>query len=643
MQIETIVLYDRTGRRRTIGLRLGAMNVISGDSQTGKSALLEVIDYCFGSDELRVPEGVITDHVAWYALVLVDDDERIFVGRPAPRPGAKSASAAMLKVGLGTELPVFSELEPNTNTSGLEEYLTRRVGISENVREPDEHESRLPLAANVSHALFLVLQAQDEIASRRHLFHRQSEDFIPNAIRDTLPYFLGALEPDALALRRELRERQRELRLARRRLKELDTDRDQGLGSARRLLAEAVDVELLPTGSENAASSEQAAALLDEALTGDRLAVPPAPAGGQLPQLEAQRRELTAEYRRIRDQLGLVETHQRDEGAYAREVGEQTARLSSIHLLPAGSNDSACPVCGAEDGEPTPERDAVLEVLGELHERLTRVHATTPRLEAVRSELEQEARALRDELAEVRASMRELAVQDQAVERAELALDRQSFVRGKIAHYLETHRPATDQELEAARAAVASLEAGVEELEGLTANDAVDTRTTSILNAVGRDMSQWAGELGLEYSEAVRIDHRALTVVADTVTGERPLAKIGSAQNWIGYHLVAHLGLHRLFVLRDRPVPRFLFLDQITQAFYPREASDAERLERIDADREAVRAMFALLNGFAEDLSFQVIITDHALLPDEWFKNALVEEWRDGRKLVPASWTSVTS
>lgn len=643
MQIETIALYDDAGRCRTIDLRLGGMNVISGDSQTGKSALLEVIDYCFGSDELRVPEGIITDHVSWYALVLVDDEERIFVARPAPRAGAKSASAAMLEVGLGTEVPASSELEPNTNTRGLEEYLTRRLGINENLREPDEHESRLPLAANVSHALFLVLQAQDEIASRRHLFHRQSEDFIPNAIRDTLPYFLGAVEPDALALRRELRERQRELRLARRRLKELDTNRDQGLSNARRLLAESVDAELLPTGSENAASSAQAAALLEEALFGDRLTIPPAPAGGQLPQLEARRRELTAEYRRVRDQLGQVVTQQRDEGAYAREVGEQTARLSSIHLLPEGSHDRSCPLCGAQDGEPTPERAAVLEVLGELDERLSRVRATTPRLEAVRSELEKEARTLREELAEIRASMRELASQDAAVDRAEMALDRQSFVRGKIAHYLETQRPATDQELEAARASVASLEAAVAELEELTANDAVDTRTTSILNAVGRDMSQWAGELGLEYSEAVRIDHRALTVVADTVTGERPLAKIGSAQNWIGYHLVAHLGLHRLFVLRDRPVPRFLFLDQITQAFYPREASDAERLERIDADREAVRAMFALLNRFAEDLSFQVIVTDHAVLPDDWFRTALIEEWRDGRKLVPTSWTTDVS
>ena len=36
--------------------------------------------------------------------------------------------------------------------------------------------------------------------------------------------------------------------------------------------------------------------------------------------------------------------------------------------------------------------------------------------------------------------------------------------------------------------------------------------------------------------------------------------------------------------------------------------------------------------------NFQVIVLDHAHLRDEWFENALVEEWRDGVALVPANW-----
>jgi hypothetical protein len=35
---------------------------------------------------------------------------------------------------------------------------------------------------------------------------------------------------------------------------------------------------------------------------------------------------------------------------------------------------------------------------------------------------------------------------------------------------------------------------------------------------------------------------------------------------------------------------------------------------------------------------FQVIITDHADLKDEWFQTLVAERWRGGVKLIPASW-----
>jgi Protein of unknown function (DUF3732) len=42
----------------------------------------------------------------------------------------------------------------------------------------------------------------------------------------------------------------------------------------------------------------------------------------------------------------------------------------------------------------------------------------------------------------------------------------------------------------------------------------------------------------------------------------------------------------------------------------------------------------------ADELSpgMQIIVCDHANLPDQWFQNAVVHNWRDGRKLIPDSW-----
>jgi hypothetical protein len=118
------------------------------------------------------------------------------------------------------------------------------------------------------------------------------------------------------------------------------------------------------------------------------------------------------------------------------------------------------------------------------------------------------------------------------------------------------------------------------------------------------------------------------------------LNRIGSAANWIGYHLITHLALHKYFREQGRPVPQFLMLDQPTQAYYPSDTTEWSGEPVTDSDREAVRALFELIQEVVVSLSpaFQVIVCDHAFLSEEWFQQSIVENWRDGRSLIPEEW-----
>ncbi len=190
------------------------------------------------------------------------------------------------------------------------------------------------------------------------------------------------------------------------------------------------------------------------------------------------------------------------------------------------------------------------------------------------------------------------------------------------------------QQLEATRSIVEALEGELDEANRRE-------QVTSRLVAVGRDIRRYAEELDLEHSaEDVRLDLGRLTVVADTETGPAPLTRIGSAKNWVGYHLATHLALHRYFTRQGRPVPRFLMLDQPTQAHYPSENDNETGQPEEDADRVAVRAMFALMRDVVAELApqFQIIVCDHADLPEPWFQEAVREHWRHGVKLIPADW-----
>jgi hypothetical protein len=50
--------------------------------------------------------------------------------------------------------------------------------------------------------------------------------------------------------------------------------------------------------------------------------------------------------------------------------------------------------------------------------------------------------------------------------------------------------------------------------------------------------------------------------------------------------------------------------------------------------------MYDFILGVTEELfpDFQVIITDHAKLNNDEFRNSITEEWRDGLKLIPSEW-----
>ena len=94
----------------------------------------------------------------------------------------------------------------------------------------------------------------------------------------------------------------------------------------------------------------------------------------------------------------------------------------------------------------------------------------------------------------------------------------------------------------------------------------MEERKQSALSRIQEDMTKWAKALQLEHSDnPYRLDLNKVTVVVDKPERPVPLKQLGSGSNWVGVHLIAYFALQRFFVNANRPVPRFLFLDQPSQ------------------------------------------------------------------------------
>jgi hypothetical protein len=649
MQILAIVLYHRDGERvHELEFAPGALNVVTGVSDTGKSAVVEIVDYCLGRGSHGVYRGPELDTIGWYGLRLRFAGQPVFVARERPAPGQSSSDRAMLLIGK-PDAPPPHEVVQNTNIRTVTEQLGSLLGIGDNLQPAPEGSTREPVVATLRHAVPYVFQRQRLIADPKYLFAGQEDNFKEQHIRDTLPYFLGAVDQDALQQRRELRVRRTELRSARAKLSDA-----QGLAAA----AEGRVALLLKDARENGLVDPAADVAEGQARSILALAIeqPPGDAGvtmtgdaALIAELQDRKSELANELRELRADRRAMADRRRLAREFASEAGEHRARLLTLDLLPGDAPaEPACPLCGSAAHADEP---AAAELRAELERAQVQAEASVsaePELQDAIDKLDTRIEELRGRLDEADRELHLLVQRNELARKARGRLQQQAYVRGRIAGFLDEHPVVDDAELQRMREAAELAANRVADLEKALGADATRARTANALAYVGDDMTRMAKSLELSYAaDGVQLDPVALTVIGRDPSGPVWLNKdIGSGKNWVGYHVATLLSLHRYFVRHDRPVPRVLMLDQPTQAFFPsekRDDPDRKLSDMPDEDQAQVHRIFELLRDTVVDLAggLQVIVTDHAEIDEPWFTDAVgANNWRDGRGLVPSDWYS---
>jgi hypothetical protein len=646
MQIRSIVLYNRMGAMRELSFRLGSVNIITGRSLTGKSAIVDIIDYCMGRSTFNIPEGVIRDAVAWYGVIFrIGDNTDILVAKPAPATNAASQSQVYYEVGSSLAVPPFSKLAPNSNDEAVIADMSSRLGIAPNLHTPPAGRSRDELEATIRHTIYYLFQTQGLIANKDLLFHRQQEQMIPQTIKDTLPYFLGAINSERVRLEHELRLAKRTLKLVSRDLDEASSIATDKLRRGQSLITEAQQVGIVRTDVV-VESTEDVLRLLKNVLTWSPAAAPLVEEDrlATLRNLADSRR---ANFKHLQRQIEAAEIFQRDAQAYAGEAGEQVMRLNSIGLFDGAAESHRCPICSSELPAEVPTVTALNDSLRRLDADLRQVEGERPRLREYIDNLRTDRELARQQLTEAEFGLEAVLAEQEVAEEFRNANARAARVVGRVSLYVETVQLV--DEGETLQGAVRHAQAEVDRVQALLGADEEQDFVLSILNRMGSQMTKWAELLHLEHNAPYRLDINNLTVVADRPGRPIPMYRMGGGKNWLGCHLLALLALHEHFVQDKRPVPGFIVLDQPTQVYFPSmqeyvalSGTTKETLDS-DADLDAVGRMFDLLFSICNDLTpnFQIIVLEHANLPDQRYQQAVLEQPWSGigdRALIPESW-----
>ena len=642
--ISAIVLYGHEGQQRVLRFNDHGLSIITGNSKTGKSAIIDIVDYCLGRESYNVAEGEIRRKVLWFGLHLTRERDDVFIARKNPGPSASSGPDVYYQRGRLENYPSIHELSKNTSATSVRRFVTQFAGIVENENRPTSG-TREPLSANLKHAIWFCFQPQGTIATKDHLFYRMTDHFLQQALRDTLPYFLDAVGEEHFRYLAEFDELSDKLKL----LQAQETKHQQVIEINRKRI-----VRIIREG-QRLGMVRQDFEVVDESvfdylatIANSRVDEPTIVQdfGESIQNLRSEQLTIQTRLSELNQEILAARTFLSSQTEFAREASEQSARLKSIGLYKSNDEShNSCPLCGIVLETSTPQVQEISESLRRVNDDLKNVYQENPHIQSHINELSHKIEKLTTELKSVQRELANAISENESAKTAQDQLIARAKYLGRLSDFLDTIKEGDDAN--EAKEQLAELKNLIDIVKQKLNSEDVVSRVETFVNLIGQKMTEFSNQLELEHSgSSLRLDVKKLTVVADTEDGPIPLNRMGSGENWVGYHVLAHLALHWWFRRRNRPIPGFLVLDQPTQAYYPPDRIEGglDQIEK-DADKRAVHALFKLMHLASMQIKgpFQLIVLDHAHLSDDWFESAIVEEWRGDKALVPRGWPSLST
>jgi hypothetical protein len=599
-----------------------------------------------GRSSFNVPEGIIRDKVVWFAVIYQFEHEQVLVAKPTPPSGGASCTTTMLRRGTKLLVPSFEELIINSNDEAVTALLSRLLGIPENRTDVAIEHSRDSYEAHIKHTFYYLFQKQGLVANKDQLFNYRQDEFNPaQTIRDTLPILLGVSAEHRYELESKLRVAKRELKLNSKMLDQaldaVDTAQQRAIG----LYSEAMSVGVVGNSDSNTNAGGIIEALRN-ALSWKPEKIPEDD-GSRVSRIEEELNQLRKDRRKVQARIDATRQFSKRAGGYESEAIEQLDRLASIKALPRSSDTGEWqwPFSERSIELETPIASALLNELQSLDAELRIATTQRPKLNAYLGDLENDAQEIASTINEKEVEVGAAIEIDEIIAKMGNRNNAAAHVVGRISLFLENLAP--NEELERLKTENRRLKLRVDDLENLIGADDSNERLKSILNIISSQLTDYIRQFKAEFHEyPARLDLANITIVFDRLERSIPMSRTGGGENHLAYHLSALLALHLFAVKNNRPIPQFLMIDQPTQVYFPSEqiykdADGSVQKTESDADLDAVRRLFELLLKFTQEDApgFQLIVTEHANLREQWFQDALVEEpWTKPPALVPEEW-----
>ena len=653
--INSLILWARNKELgyRQVKFTSNGVNIITGASRTGKSAIIPIIDYCLGASECAIPVGIIRDTCSWFGVLVDLKDEQMLICRK--EPGQQKSTGKMF-LSRGSSLEIPSEIEQdNVSVDQVKNILNELFSLSFIDTDPTSS-NNFSSRPSYRDLMAFIFQPQNVIANNRVLFYNIEKLEHKTKLVNIFPYVLGAVDAKILATMQERDRLTKERdRLAReitnvKNISEswkqeiltwLSLSRELGLttfdaNDATDFGMQVDELKRIVSKSENDSS------LITINLTDT---------SDELLKLRTVEQEISIELSVARKRHEAMRLLDESKKRYDGSLQIQRNRLDISGWLRSLSVDMICPICGEAHNEPNKELDELCNAMAEIENQAGIVQGMSISFEREFNLVKAEMDDLTEKLTAIRKRITEESAKTQQDANTKYTLSSVSRFLGRMEFAIQTYeRIGTDGDLEER---FSLLNSKIGELNKLLSGNARATKEAASLSFIQQEANTLIKQLDIENpDDPIEFDKSNLTIRVKTADGrDNYLWEIGSASNWLSYHISIILAFQKFFQERKCiSVPNILILDQPSQVYFPQrgipEGSTAEQDAELmqDEDKVAVKKIFSTLSSYIEKakLEFQIIVLEHA---DEeiWgeFDNiTLVERWRGNDKLIPVEWIS---
>lgn len=551
-QIRAILLWPRNPvfKPRRLRFDLGKVNVISGASRTGKSAVIPIIDYCLGSSTCSIPVNTIRKHCEWFGVIVATAQGDKLLARR--EPGAQRNTDDMFLMEADSIDDVPHRIVKNTNADAVKRLLDDLAALSKLDFTGGEESTGFDGRPSFRDMAAFTFQPQNIVANPDVLFFKTNTYEHREKLRKIFPYVLGAVTPALMAKQFELQRTKSELRRKERELKEAQEVSARWLADLTAKFSEAQELGLTPKPEESLTRG-QMIELLEEVVARTDLTMSVSTATisealSELADLEREEREVSRDLTTLRHRLEEMNRMRTGGDQYEAAIGLQRGRLQlSTWLMGQADGEADCPMCGSHTESARKKLDGLSARLREVEAEAgvdKEVPAAFDReLQRVTTEVEVTTERLRS----VQLRKRALSGRSkQASERQFAAKKAERFV-GNLEAALDLHRrlggdSGLVDEVGKLREKVKGLDAELGEQD-------VDSRKRRALSAVNSYAGRLLPFLDVENpNDPISLEISDLTIKVRGTERDDYLSEIGSGSNWLSYHLAMLLALHQFYL-----------------------------------------------------------------------------------------------